>query len=170
MVNYQWELVMTTISSLTSSILQNALNQTTSTTSQSQSASSLDAELAQIFSASDNTTLSLGSSTSTPLTYSSTGKMTQTQAEQLVQAIDASVANTVSELFGSSSSDSSNSSTSTLFDLMGSSSTSTSNSSDLSSLLSAAYPSTSSASNPTQTILDAIASSQNTVTKTLSSL
>jgi hypothetical protein len=152
---------MTTISSLTSSILQNALNQTTnSTASQSQSANSLDATLAQIFSASNNTTLTLGSNASTPLTYNSTGKITQTQAEQLVQAIDASVANTVSELFGSSSSNTSSSPTSTLFDLMGSSSTSTSNSSDLSSLLSAAYPSTSSASNPTQTILDAIAAAQ----------
>ena len=168
---------MTTISSLASTILQETMSQlnqgavpATSTSGQTQSTNSVGTQLLQALAASsNNTTVTLGSNSSTPVTYSSNGTMTQAQAEQLVQAIDSNVANTIGQLFSGNSSDAS---TSGVLALFGSTdpSASSSSSPNLLSLLNSAYPSASSNSSTAQTIQSAITASQNAVTNTLGSL
>jgi hypothetical protein len=167
---------MTTISSLASTILQDAMSQlnqssasSTSTSGSTQSANALGYSLLQSLAGSSNTAVTLGSNVSTPVTYSSTGKLTQAQAEQLVQTIDANVANTIGQLFSGTTTDTSNSGISALLGSTGSS-TNSSSSSDLLSLLNSVYPAAGSSNSTTQTIQSAITASQNAITNTLGSL
>ncbi len=137
---YQKRVAMTTISSIASSVLQNAMTQVsdspTSAATPTQSAGSSSTPATST--ASDNTSVTLGSTASTPLTYNSLGKITSAQITQLEQAINNDITNTIDNLFSGTSQSSSNSSSSifsSLVGLPGSSSTSTTSTSSSSTSL-----------------------------------